>query len=801
MRGKPAFALAFVCAALHAGESASPHVRFDATMLRNGRDVDLSVFEAGQPMRTGPQDVEVWRNGEPLGRRSVRFVGGDGQPCFDPGFIAWRGVDIARLPAARRNAIAATPCAKTDALHPAANTRYDPGDLALHVSIPQALLVSRHPAIDPTSLDAGINAFRLAYGVNLLRSDAHAARFHQQGSVRLDAGLNAGAWRFRHRSAHLWRLAQGRESDTLSAHVERDVSRFDARLMLGDFHATGLLFDPIALRGVRLQSDDRMLPASQQRNSPTIRGVADTNARVQVRQAGRLLFDTTVPPGPFALADVHPLGRGGDLEVRIVEADGSVRAFLVPYATMPGLLRDGRMRFGLAAGWLPGAWDAPVVAGAVEAGVHDRATLRAAVQATTGHVQMLGGVAFASRAGAWSIDRMHARTAFESGLARGTATRAAFTTEIAAARTTLQFGATQSPVAFHSLQEATHPAGARRERHRFDATLQKSFGDRRHGLHFSLVERRFHAIAGPQRSAQLGWSMPTARSGAVLHASLEHTQQIARRATNNAVLSFTLPLRLRDAGTAAFAHAHARAGAQRFDLQSGIGGVLRDANPWNLGVTRADDTRGSTTTTSASLGHAGRAGRIDAGLSVSPAVRQASVTAEGGVLLHPHGVTFGPTLGDTIALVRAEHGAGAHVLQAPNLRLDRRGRALVPQLSPYRRNRVGIEVGGASTDVIFDWTERNVIPRAGAIIDVPLTGTYRPMQFVRIVLGDGQVPLFGTRIVDAMGATHALVGRDGLARIPSNGDAWFLEGHALACVIATTTVDALPVATCPASPG
>jgi outer membrane usher protein FimD/PapC len=113
---------------------------------------------------------------------------------------------------------------------------------------------------------------------------------------------------------------------------------------------------------------------------------------------------------------------------------------------------------------------------------------------------------------------------------------------------------------------------------------------------------------------------------------------------------------------------------------------------------------------------------------------------------------------------------------------------------------VGIELRGASKDVAFDWTERDVVPRAGAIIDVPLASAYRPMQFVRIVGGDGLAASFGARIVDATGTTRALVGREGIARVPADG-AWFLEGQALPCSIATGSAEAIPVATCPASPG
>ena len=779
MRVRPAFALAFACSAVHAGEAASSHVKFDTAMLRNARDVDVSAFEAGHPVRTGERDVEVWRNGELLGRRRVRIAGADAQPCLETDFVAWLGVAVARLAASQRESLASGPCTGVATLHPAASARYDPGELALHVSIPQALLAPRSAAIDATVLEDGIPAFRLSYGATLLRSQARGAQPFHQGSLRLDAGMNAGAWRLRHRSTHLWRPARARESDTLSAHLERDVSRFDARLTLGDFNATGLLLDPVALRGVRFQSDDRMLPAPQLRSAPTIRGVADTNARVQVRQAGRLLFDTTVPPGPFAFEDVLPLGRGGDLEVRIVEADGRVRSFLVPYAAMPGLLRAGHQRFGIVAGVLRDveAWDAP----------WSRARWKPACTIASRRVQ--------PRRQRWVMRKSWAAS---HSLPASVRSRSIASMRAPRATRALRAARARARPSRRRLRRRVRRCKSARGTclHRFSRcstwcvptgpTANASVSMPRCTRHsatggtgcvLALVDRRFHDVRGNQRSAQLGWSMPAGRNGTLLHATIEQTHAIARRAAHHAVLSLTVPLRMGNA--ASFANTHARAGAGRLDLQSGISGVFNDRQAWNFGVAHADGARGSTTTTSASLAHAGRAGHVDAGLSVSPAMRQASVTAEGGLVVHPHGVTFGPRLGDTIALLRAEHGAGAHVLQAPNLRLDRRGHALVPQLSPYRRNRVGIEVRGASTDVAFDWTERDVVPRAGAIIDVPLASAYRPMHFVRIVGGDGKAPPFGARIIDATGTARGLVGREGVARVPADGDAWFLEGHAL----------------------
>ena len=416
------------------------------------------------------------------------------------------------------------------------------------------------------SLDAGITAFRLAYGATLLRSQARGAQPFHQGSLRFDAGMNAGAWRLRHRSTHLWRPARARESDTLSAHLERDVSRFDARLTLGDFNATGLLFDPVALRGVRFQSDDRMLPASQLRNAPTIRGVADTNARVQVRQARAVAvrYDgaaRAVRARGRASARARRRSRGPHrgsrwsrpVLPRALRRDAGVaarRAKAVRACRGP-VARHGRVGRARGRGRIGSR----------------RARSRHVARRRAGDCRPRAGlgrrrVRFARRCACRSIACMRAHRA-NGPCARREPRARPSRRRLAAARTTLQISASHMPASFHALQHAVHSPGPRRERQRFDATLHKTFGDRRHGLRLSLVDRRFHDMRGNQRSAQLGWSMPAGRNGAdVARHDRSHARRSPRRATHHAVLSLTVPLRIGNA--ASFVHAHARAGAGPF---------------------------------------------------------------------------------------------------------------------------------------------------------------------------------------------------------------------------------------------
>ena len=93
-----------------------------------------------------------------------------------------------------------------------------------------------------------------------------------------------------------------------------------------------------------------MLPNSQRGYAPVIRGVANSNARVTISQNGVKLRELSVVPGAFEINDLYPTGFGGDLDVTVTEADGSVRKFSVPYAAVPMALREGQNRYSVTAG-------------------------------------------------------------------------------------------------------------------------------------------------------------------------------------------------------------------------------------------------------------------------------------------------------------------------------------------------------------------------------------------------------------------------------------------------------------------
>lgn len=69
-----------------------------------------------------------------------------------------------------------------------------------------------------------------------------------------------------------------------------------------------------------------------------------------IRQNGYQIYQSYVAPGAFEITDMYPTGGAGDLDVTIKEADGSEQHFTLPYASVPVLQREGRLKYALSAG-------------------------------------------------------------------------------------------------------------------------------------------------------------------------------------------------------------------------------------------------------------------------------------------------------------------------------------------------------------------------------------------------------------------------------------------------------------------
>lgn len=335
-----ALALAGVSPTLYASETFNTElVELDNPGMGKA---DLSAFESGS-QAPGTYHVDIILDDRLLETRDIRFMAvkdANGsetlQPCLSIGQLKAWGVKTALFPQLDAGE---GECADLRAI-PQASADFQFGAQRLAISIPQAAIdLPARGYVPPDMWDEGITAAMLNYSLSGANSRARSGAGTRSDSqyANLRPGINVGPWRLRNYTT--WsRDASGLDKwDNVYTLMQRAIIPLQAQLTLGDSSAPADVFDSMPFRGVQLASDDDMLPDSLKGYAPVVRGIARTNAQVVVRQNGYQIYQSYVAPGAFEIADMYPTGGAGDLDVTIVEADGSEQHFTLPYASLPVL--------------------------------------------------------------------------------------------------------------------------------------------------------------------------------------------------------------------------------------------------------------------------------------------------------------------------------------------------------------------------------------------------------------------------------------------------------------------------------
>nr|WP_306456838.1 fimbria/pilus outer membrane usher protein [Paraburkholderia bryophila] len=201
------------------------------------------------------------------------------------------------------------------------------------------------------------------------------------------------------------------------------------------------------------------------------------------------------------------------------------------------------------------------------------------------------------------------------------------------------------------------------------------------------------------------------------------------------------------------------------NLQASVGGSLGDANQYSYNAygtygTSSGGNGGSSANAGASGTYRAPYAQMTASASSGSQSSQVSAGISGSVVVHPGGVTLSQTVGDTFGIVEAPGAAGAKVTSAPGVKLDRRGYAVVPYLTPYGMNTVDIDPKGTSTDIEFESTSEQAVPRLGSVVMLRYKTVSGRAALIRAPqLGDKALP-FGADVMDGNGRTVGVVAQD-----------------------------------------
>jgi outer membrane usher protein len=483
-------------------------VSFDNIYLRGdgGSPVDTSRFTRGNAVSPGTYSVDLLVNGTRLAREDIRFTATGGtlgsKPCFSRALLQRAGVDLAKADAAAGRSASTVvangeTCGEIGSMVPGATVDFDFTQQMLELSVPQAFMRnSARGYVPPEQWEQGVNGGFLSYNANTYHT-AGSGIGSSQSYLGLNAGVNIGAWHVRHQSSVSAGTGRATEFDNIATYVQRDVEKLGAQLTAGDSNTTGEIFDSVPFRGVQLATDDRMLPESMRGYAPVVHGVAETNARVTIRQNGQVLQETNVAPGPFEINDLYSTGYGGDLVVTVTEADGRSKEFTVPFASVAQLLRPGVTRFSATAGQLrnnsldqqPG-----FAQFTIQRGLTNSITGYGGVVGSSGYGAMNVGGALNTGIGAFSMDVTGAATNLPNAQSmRGTSLRVGYSKFVAATDTNVSVAAYRFSTAGYlnlndaaSIRDIADHGGdinsIYRQRNRMQASVNQKLGD--HGTMF-----------------------------------------------------------------------------------------------------------------------------------------------------------------------------------------------------------------------------------------------------------------------------------------------------------------------------
>ncbi|MEK7944447.1 fimbria/pilus outer membrane usher protein [Pigmentiphaga sp. YJ18] len=774
------------------GSAATEPVEFDSRFLmrKPGQQVDVGRFARGDGVVPGDYTVDVYVNGDWLGRRLVRFDGPGDQavPCVDEELLDQMNLTDAARTAARNAGQGA--CTQLGSLIGDASHTFDLSILRLDLSVPQAALRrSVQGYVDPRSWDGGVTSATLAYDLNTYRT--RGAIDSSSTYLGLQAGLNLGNWHLRQRSMLNWQSAGGYRYQNIATYLQRDLPDLRGQLTLGDAFTEGIMFDSIGFRGVRLASDDRMLPSSLRGYAPLIRGIAQSNARVEVSQNGNKLYETSVAPGPFEINDLYATGYGGELTVRVTEADGRVHSFAVPYASVAQLLRPGAMRYSVAVGQARDALFTGkdmLVQATVQRGFTNLLTGYAGAVAMRDYQSGLAGLALNTRVGAFALDLTQARLD-KAGVAgsSGSSARLSYSKFVPSTFTNLTLAAYRfSSSGFRSLRDALQARApgedgprdflaAGRRRSELQLTLNQHLGEKWGDLYLSGSSRDYWDRGGRTTQFQAGYNNRMRLFGTSVAYTIAASRQrdgVTGRMSNQIYASMSLPLG-RSPQAPMLSLASTSGGPGGSMQQALLNGSALEDNSLSYGLSASRGQGGAMA--GGNVQYRARAGTVSASLSRGSSYTQYAMGLRGAVVAHPGGVTLANDLGETVGIVEAKDAKGARVTNAPGVRVDGRGYAVIPYLTPYALNSVELDPKGLPLDVELSATRARIAPRANSVVMVRFATVAGRSAMVTVALPDGSHPPFGASVRDASGAEVGLVGQGGRALVRGVADTGSLD--------------------------
>lgn len=791
------------------GTAAARDALFNPALLEidHPMDVDISQFNRSNSLQPGTYKLSINVNGKFIEDRDVTFVQDNPDSKIHPCFVAIKdvltelGVKVKAVKTLDK--IDDKTCVNPESLIDGASWVLDVNTLSLNVDIPQIWLdIAAHNYISPSRWDEGINAMMINYdfsGMHSLKSDYDEDDYYY---LNLQNGINLGAWRLRNYST-----LNVTEDDTsyhsLSSYLQRDIAALRSQIMIGDTWTASDIFDSTQVRGLRLYTDDDMLPSSQNGFAPVVRGIAKSNATVIIKQNGYIIYQSAVPQGAFEITDLNTASTGGDLDVTVKEEGGSEQHFTQPFTSLAILKRENQTDFDISVGEMrdQSGFTPDVFQSQILHGLPWGLTVYGGTQIAEDYMSGAIGIGKdMGSLGAVSVDVTQANSTFDDSDEQGQSYRFLYSKRFEDTDTTFRLvGYRYSTQGYYTLnewasrrddEEGFWETGNRRSR--LEGTWTQAFPEGWGNIYLTLSRQEYWKTDEVERLVQLGynnywhrisWNISWNYTDSTNISSGSHYYTNDDNNNNDDddggehIFMFSVSIPLSGWMQDSYAnYSLTQNNHNESTMQAGVSGTLLEERNMTYNVQQSwSSSPEDTYSGSAGLSYDGTYGSVSGSYDYSSESQRLNYGMKGGILVHADGVTFSQELGETVALIKAPGAEGVGVDNATGVSTDWRGYTVKTQMSPYDENRVAISSDYfEKANVEIENSVVNIVPTRGAVVRAEFVTHvgYRVLFFVKTA--SGKPAPFGAMAMANLesGSVTGIVGDNGelyLSGMPEKG--------------------------------
>lgn len=754
---------------------------FDNSFLygENSKTLDLTTFNHSEKVPEGDYLLDIFLNDRYITRSIVHITDDPENPlkqsyCIPKNTVQQLDfntslIDLKKTPA---------DCIDTRLMNHVVFWKLDISQQRVDITSPQAMLNEcPYGYINPILWEDGANSAFLKYYYNYYHSEFAKNEKHDSDFLNLNAGINFGSWQFRHSGSTSFKGGNEQKyfnDENKFLHV---LPNFKSQLTLGDFYSDTRTLNTssnFAIRGIQIASDERMQPASLQNYAPSISGYAKTNALIRVRQNQQILLERSVPAGAFNITDLFTPGTGGTISVDVIEANGEIRSFDIPYNNFIQTIRPNQYRYQIALGNYRQhnqTYNEKILNVSLDYGLNNFISLSNSGLLSDHYQSITFGTAFNTTIGGLAIEGNYVQSnikQYDYDL-DSYLINMRYNLSLNNAKTNIslnntfygndQYYSFDEVMQNHYLQKNNVNLSLNGRPKTFNyAQVTQNLGNAWGVLNLNYSYYKFWNQVQDQNFFQVSYSNTYKNLSYYLGFQHNDNHNDLVNADTQYFVNISIPLSVNKKNT------NIRMNSEYYPEKSnqntsqiGIFGSLGANAQMNYSLNYANNQEQDALSSSLSY----RTSPFSLASTFTTDFKnqqQYSLQAQGAVVAHRHGLTLSNDLNDTFAIIHAKGLEGTELLSGQNSKIDRWGNAILPYLNPYQYNTIALNPNTIPLNTEVDSTQLQVVPKYNSSIIANFSASKSQKALIELHRQQGLIPM-GAQVVDSNKKLVTVIGQ------------------------------------------